>query len=148
MTVDNSVNDLLNGGGIPSAKFPTVGTVVKGTIVSAKTSQQRDMDTDELKTWNDGSPMMQIEIVLQTDERDPEVEDDDGQRKLWVKGGMMTAVKAAIKKANSKLEAGGTLAVKYSGNGEPKKKGYNPPKQYVAEYAPAPAVSDAVAGLL
>src|SRR5690348_7997678 len=41
-----SANDLLMGGGIPSARFPVVGTTVTGIIVREPTvRQQTDFDT-------------------------------------------------------------------------------------------------------
>jgi hypothetical protein len=138
-------NDWLMSGGAKSAKFPEIGTVVKGTITTPPTlSQQTDFTTGALKTWDDGKPMMQLVITLQTDERDPETPDDDGLRSLYVKGAMQAAVKDAIRKAGAKgLEVGGTIAVKYTGDGVAKQRGMNPPKQFAAQYqAPAAKAVD------
>jgi hypothetical protein len=133
-------NDWLMSGGAKSAKFPEVGTVVKGTIVSPPTlSQQTDFTTGALKTWDDNKPMMQLVVTIATDERDPDEPDDDGLRSLYVKGAMQAAVKDAIRKAGAKgLEVGGTIAVKYTGDGVAKQRGMNPPKQFACQYqAPA-----------
>lgn len=139
-------NDWLMSGGAKSAKFPEVGTVVKGSIASPPTlSQQTDFTTGALKHWDDGKPMMQLVITIQTDERDPETPDDDGLRSLYVKGAMQAAVKDAIRKSGAKgLEVGGSIAVKYTGDGVAKTRGMNPPKQFAAQYTPpaAKAVDD------
>ena len=134
------VNDILmGGGGAPTAKFPTIGTVHKGTIVDSTTSQQTDIDQNP-KFWPNGDKMMQAIITIQTDERDPDIDDDDGKRRLFVKGQMQTAVREAVKAAGCKgIAHGGTLAVQYSGDGTPSKPGLSAPKQYTAAYrAPEP----------
>ena len=47
---NQSANDLIMGaGGPPAAKFPTVGTIVRGEIVDTAVTQQRDFATGELK---------------------------------------------------------------------------------------------------
>lgn len=131
--------DSLMSTGAPSAKFPTVGTIVKGEIVRVDEQQQQDYKTGALKTWDDGSPMMQHVITLRTDERDPEVPNDDGERRVFAKGLMQKAITQAIRDsgANKTQIIGGILAVQYSGDGEPSKPGFNPPKLYVAQFQPA-----------
>lgn len=144
---NNSANEMLMSGGIPSAKFDQIGTTLTGTIATPpEVQQQRDFTTGELLTWDDGSPRQQIRVVLETDERDPADPYDDGQRALYIKSGLMKAVRTAIRASGSKgLEVGGKLTVKYVGDGEPPKRGMNPPKQYQVVYeAPsAPGVVDA-----
>lgn len=133
-------NDLLmGGGGPPSAKFPVLNYEVAGRITAKPTSeQQRDYDTDKPLYWEDGKPRYQIVVTLATGERDPEVSDDDGIRRLFIKGQMKTAVAAAVKAAKANgLEEGGHLTVTYTADGEqpnPKKK---PPKHYTARYVTA-----------
>jgi hypothetical protein len=138
------VNDILmGGGGAPTAKFPTIGITYKGTIVESAVSQQTDIDGN-LKVWNDGNPMMQAVITIQTDERDPAIDDDDGKRRLFVKGQMQHAIREAVKAAGCKgIAHGGTLAVQYSGNGTPSKPGLSAPKQYTAAYKPPEPTADA-----
>lgn len=60
---------------------------------------------------------------------------------LWVKpGAMAAAISKAIGEAGAAgLSDGDTLAVAYSGDGERRKPGWNPPKLYVARYTPAKA---------
>lgn len=134
----SSADDFLFGGGTPSAKFPNVGDSITGVITRVlEPQQQRDYATGTPKTWDNGDPMMQLPIELATELRDPEITDDEGLRMLYVKGGLTTALRDAVKKAGSKtLEIGGTLTVTYARNGEPSKKGFNPPKQYDVKYTP------------
>ncbi|MEV8045911.1 hypothetical protein AB0P02_19000 [Streptomyces griseoluteus] len=130
---------LMGGGGAPTAKFPSIGTVVGGRITEPpKVEQQRDIQTGEMKTWNNGDPMMQLVVTVQTDDRDPAIEDDDGKRRIFVKGQMKNAVADAVRITGAKgLEVGGILRVRYSHDGEKKKVGFNAPKQYDAHYTPA-----------
>lgn len=130
---------LMGGGGAPAAKFPTPGTSVGGRITEKPTvEQQRDISTGDKKFWSDGNPMMQLVVTVQTTERDPEIEEDDGRRRLFVKGQMKNAIADAVRSAGGRgLEVGGTLTVTYSHDGTPSQRGFNPPKQYTAQYIPA-----------
>lgn len=139
MTIDAAIEGFLSSSGAPAAKFPSIGTVVKGTIVTADMAQQTDMKTQAPKTWPDGKPMMQIIVTLSTEERDSSIDDDDGTRRVFIKGGMLNALREALKVAGVKgLEVGGTLAIKYTEDGQRTQPGFNPPKKYTAQYkAPA-----------
>lgn len=141
--MSTDVDQFLLGSGAKSAKFPTVGTVVKGKIVEQPVlRQQTDFTTGELLTWDDGSPRMQLVVKLATDERDPGETDDDGTRALYVKGEMRKAIADALKKAGKTgLAVGGTLAVKYTGDGPKPAKGFAP-KLYAAQYEPPAAGED------
>jgi hypothetical protein len=140
VTATDSVNDFLMGGGAASAKFPTVGTIVKGKITASEVTQQTDFSTGKPKFYDDGKPMNQIVVTLATDERDSSVEDDDGSRKLYVRGQMLAAVRDAVKETGSKLDIGGTLAVQYIED-KPSSKGF-PQKIYKAQYkAPDPTAA-------
>lgn len=143
------VNDFLMGGGIAAAKFPEIGTVVKGTIVNTEVVQQTDYATGEPKVWSDGKPMMQAVFTLQTDERDAEIDGDTGMRKLYVKGAMQQAVRDAVKQAGaSKIEVGGIIAVQYVADKASEKRGFNPAKQFKAQYKQPAAGVDATNDLL
>ncbi len=141
MTQPHDATSFLMGGSVPSAKFDSVGVTVGGRITETPAvQQQRDFTTQELKVWEDGSPQMQLVVTIATDLRDPADPDDDGSRRLYIKGQLKQAVAAAVRKAGAKsLEIGGVLTVTYTGDGVPSRKGINPPKQYAAEYSPAAA---------
>lgn len=124
-------------GGAPTANFLTVGTVHQGRIRSYEKTQQRDMDSGLPKTWDNGEPMWQIVFTIETDERDPSKPHDDGVRRIFAKANMLNAIRDAIRKSGHDGNlVGGTLAVKYSGDDTPKKKGFNPPKLYEARFTP------------
>jgi hypothetical protein len=135
-------NSFLMGSGFTSFKFDSHGDVAKGEIVSLDLMQQRDYKSGLPKFWDDGRPMMQLRVVLDTGIIDPGIEGDDGVRAIYVRGAMQQAVRDAIKKAGVKeIEVGGTLAVAYVGDGEAKPK-MDPPKLFRAEYRPpAPKTS-------
>ncbi|MEU1122163.1 hypothetical protein ABZ371_00885 [Streptomyces sp. NPDC005899] len=134
---------LMGGGGAPTAKFPVPQTTVGGRITERPTvEQQRDISTGDKKFWSDGNPMMQLVVTVQTDERDPQLDEDDGRRRLFVKGQMKNAIADAVRAAGARgLEVGGTLAVTYSHDGQASQRGFNPPKQYTARYTPAATVA-------
>lgn len=134
-----TADDFLMGGSIPSAKFPTIGATVTGRITTQPTvEQQRDYTTGEPKFWDDGKPQMQMVVTLATSDRDPDVQDDDGTRRLYVKGQMKNAIAQAVRAAGARgLEVEGVLAVKYVRDGEKKNPRFNAPKEYAARYTPA-----------
>lgn len=133
----------LTGGGSASAKFPTIGSSVTGTIAKPPTvSQQTDIKTGKPLVWDNGDPREQLVVTLQTALRD-NGEDDDGLRSIYVKGSkkagsqsLHDAVRGAVQAAGAKgLEVGGTLTVTYIGDGIASGPGMDPPKQYSASYA-------------
>lgn len=133
-------NALLMTGGYPAAKFPEVGATVVGIVVAMETRQRRDFTTGEPMTYSDGTPIPEVLVDLRTDERDPSDPADDGTRRLYVRGAMLTAIRSAIRAAHADgLTVGGQLAVRYSADGEPSQRGWNPPKQYQAHYTPPAA---------
>ncbi|MGW5852134.1 hypothetical protein ACWFQ8_30015 [Streptomyces sp. NPDC055254] len=132
---------LMGGGGAPSASFLTIGTIVAGRITERPTvQQQRDMKTGENKFWPDGNPMMQLVVTVQTDDRDPQVEDDNGTRRLFVKNQMKNAIADAVRASGARgLEVGGILSVTFTHEIPHKQRGFNPIKQYTAQYVAAAA---------
>lgn len=133
-----NMSDLFRSGGAPAFRFDNVGDTVTGTIISAEAQQQKDYATGDLKFWDDGKPMIEIVLTLSTALRDPAIEDDDGDRRVFVRGQMLTALKTAIRKSSdSQPKPGARITVAYSGDGEAKKRGYNAPKLYTVEYTAA-----------
>lgn len=132
------VDDALSAG-VPPAKFEEIGTVVRGTIVTAEMAQQRDMATGKLKFWDDGNPCKQILITLATTDRSADIDDDDGHRRVYVKvpSAMLKAIRAALGKTKLSEAIGGTLALKFTGLGEASQKGFNKPKMFAAKFTPA-----------
>jgi hypothetical protein len=143
----SSGNELLmQGGGTPWAKFPTIGTVVIGTVLTEPVvQQQRDFeDNSKLLTWDNGDPKREFVAKIQTAERDPAIEDDDGIRALHMASpNMISAVRAACKAVKSGgLEVGGVITITYTGDGEAKGRG-KAPKMYTASYERPPNAGNA-----
>lgn len=132
----------LTSGAAQAFPFNNIGDTVTGVVVDYKKQNQTDMETGEVKTFKNGDPMPMFRVVLQTELRD--TPEDDGLRTIYIRGGarpetksMMAATIAALRAAGvSKIVKGGKLSVTYSGNGTASKRGYNPPKEYTAQYAP------------
>lgn len=130
------------------AKFDTVGDIATGTVVKPPvTRQQTDFVTKEPAFWTDGQPKTEVIISLQGDDPDSPVMD------VYVRSGLLTAVKTALVPSGGKCEVGGKLWIQYIGEGEAKS-GLNPPKLFKAAYdppqpaavtapAPGPAVAEA-----
>jgi len=139
--MSNEALDYLMSAGVPSAKFPTIGSKCEGTIRSYEKTQQRDLDGNP-KTWENGDPMWQIVFTIDTGEIDADVEGDDGTRKVYAKAQMLGAIREAVRKSGHRGDlVGGFLGVKYAADGEVTKRGFNAPKVYAAKFEP-PAQTD------
>lgn len=123
-------------GGAPSCAFSVIGASHQGIILEMQERQQIGVTSGLPETWPDGNPKQVLVITLQTDERNPDFDDDDGQRRLFVKkpGGMFAAIKAAAGK--DRVCVGGTIAVKYVKDGKKTNPAHNAPKEFIAKYAP------------
>lgn len=147
-TARNDSYGFLSGGGSPSAKFTTYGDTVGGVITEEpQVQQQTDIKDGTPLVWQDGSPRMQMVVTVQTQLRDPAIDEDDGKRRIFVRGQMRNAVQQAVIAAGAKgLDVGGTLNITYVADGERKNPAFNPPKIYQASYTPPAA--DGGAGFL
>ena len=143
------VQKFLMGSGVKSFSFAAIGDTVKGEIESLEMQQQRDFKTGDPLWWDPETkqqPKMQLRIVLQTDIRDEDDENDDGRRGVYVRGQLQQAVREAIKKAGvDKIEEGGTLVVKFDAEGTAPGPKLNKPKIYTAAYKPPSITPAAVA---
>lgn len=126
--------------GLPSAfrKDQGIGTVWAGKIVRASLRDVRD-DDGNVKTWDrDGTPLQQVVIAIQTDQRDPEKTHDDGVRGIYIKmwGDQRTAYFDALKAQGVKEpEVGGMWAAQYIGDGpQPRDPKISPAKLFKYEY--------------
>lgn len=144
-----NADNLLMGSGGSTASFKEHGTTYAGAIDSdPEPRQATDFDTQKPATWDDGAPKMTLPVTLQTDRRDNS--DDDGLRTVWIDipSKMQKAVSDAVRKSGAKgLRAGGRLSVTYIGDGEPARRGLNPPKLYEAAYTPPPSAADQALGV-
>jgi hypothetical protein len=116
-----------------------LGKIRGGEIVSiSEPVQQTDMTTSVPLTWPSGQPKLQVLITLDTTKGDhPEQDDqeDDGLRTLYVKSGVQIAIRDALKKAGAVApEVGGRLYVAFTSETAPKTKGFNPRRNFAAQY--------------
>ena len=119
------------GAAVPAVKFERVGESVTGRVMAKELRQQTDLDTGDLQYWKDGRPMMMALLTLQVE--DP-TDEDDGKRILYVRSGLTTAFREAVKAAGkSDLYEGDYVTVEYTGDGVAPRKGLNPPKQFAVK---------------
>ena len=79
----------------------------------------------------------QVRIELETTERDPEQQFDDGARTLYVKSYMRSAIGDALRRAGVKEpEVGGTLTVTFVRTEPADRPGLSPSKHFEATYTP------------
>lgn len=141
-----SLKDLVKsaGSGARGAKFPKIGTIIGGTVVSAEVVQSRDEDGD-LEFWDDGKPKQKVRVIVQTelDEGpDDQGREDDGKRAIYIKwwGAQRKALIEALAKVDAEdVEAGGKFFAKYAADGEKVKKAWSATKEMKYKYVP-PAV--------
>lgn len=131
-----SVNDLLNGSsGPPAFKFEAIGDTAKGRITKLDTAQVRDFKTGQSRTYDDGNPIMQIVITLETK--------DGEETRVFCKPAARASIREAVQTAGcTGLETGGELALQYSGDEPPEQLGLSPKKLFTAQYkAPSNNIS-------
>ena len=137
------------GTSVPSLSFKDapVGTTYTGTITEpASLVQSRDYETGEPAFWDveQKQPKMSAVLRLAVKELDGE------ERSVWAQkpSALFAALADAQRAAGARFEAGGTLAIKYTGD-KPNAKNprLNPAKQYAARYTP-PAAADPFGGQL
>jgi hypothetical protein len=138
---NEAVTRFLMGGGGKSASFKSAGDSVTGTITNMEERQQTDFDSGRPLEWDDGKPKMHLVISLLTEESVDE--DDDGMRRLYVKGNLQRAIREAVLKSGSRtIKDGASLTVKYVGDDVPTRKGMSGAKKYAAVYEPGIVLRD------
>lgn len=138
-------NDLLGTRSIPSISFKDakVGDSFTGTITDLRTVQVKSYDTGEPEFWDDGKPKLQIEVTLATNYLDPELDEDDGTRRVYLFGQKLAAAKQEMKsKGLSKLEKGMAFTITFTGTKPASNKKYNDVKLYGIEIDPATSNPD------
>lgn len=137
-------NDLLMAGGTPSAKFPTRGTRVEGTILAPpSTRPQTDLKTREVKRFANGDAMMQLVVKLQTSEQDPQRDNDDGERMLYIRGASLRKLRDVVLAAGAKgLEVGGWISQTYIDDEPPSGNLLSGAKVFKFEYRRPPVAGD------
>lgn len=146
----SSLGDLLAGNSA-KAYFDAnsqPGDAVTGVIEKIETTQVNDFQTKQPAFWNDGHPKEQIHVIIQTQLRDPSVDDDDGRRSLWIKGWgiQLKAFREACRQAGVKIpKPGDTITERFVGLG-PRGDAPQPPKVFEFHIEPASSVNNLVNG--
>jgi len=143
MSIDASINDRLLSDGGKNVTHANQGDVIKGTIVGAAYVQARDFASKEPKVWDDGSPVMQLVITLQTEARDDA--EDDGIRKRYCKPAEEKLLGAELRRLKVKLEVGGTFASQWTGTEPVPNKPSMNRNTYKVQYAP-PVAQPVISG--
>src|SRR5215472_4500583 len=121
--------DHLIMGAPPAVRFEQIGDSVSGQVVRVFGQQQTNFDTREPEWWPDGSPKVQVVLVLDVA--------GEGKMTLYLGSkGMREAARDATTAVRAGFRPGGYVAVKYTGDGEPYKKGARAPKLYQMAYDP------------
>lgn len=144
MTASPDANDVLFGSNSPTAKFELPGTTIGGTITSQpRAFHEREYDPNnpgggDPKYFKSGDPIMGITIDVQTQLRDPSLQNDNGIRTIYVQGKRLKdAIRDAVHQAGSqKLEVGSEIYVTFTHLGTPPSAGSNAPKEYAVRYVP------------
>ena len=146
MTATADIDPFAGADKAPSISFKgvPVGTVFEGVVTEApKLVQSRDYNTGEPAFWpakpgETPNPKMSVVIRLSLD--------GDEERSLWAPkpSAMFAAIGEAQKQAGQRIEVGGTLAIKFTGekpHTDPDKirREMPPQKLYAAKYTPPAA---------
>lgn len=141
-----SMEEFLAGGGSKSLSFKEfkVGDSYTGVITGARLVDVRNYeDPTKIETWDDGKPKRQIEVTLDTDYADPDSDDDTGERRVFLFGQKLTALKEELKRLGlTKLENGMTFKITLTGTKPAKNPRYNDVKLYGITLSPAKSNPD------
>lgn len=130
------VDDFQGADKLPVVKFPEVGAKVVGQIMSARQVQDRDIDGEKLY-WDDNKTEPRMVWVMELDT----TETGEADSAVFVKGNLYTQLRAALKEAAIPT-VGALVQIVHSSVGEPKKKGFNPPKLFTVKAKAGPPIVD------
>ena len=142
--------DLASGTPWWGGKGYGIGDSVEGPIVRASREQMRNFDTGALMEWDNGEPRMESVVVLQTDIRSDDIDNDNGERALHLRGGNFEvakgegeagerALKTAMRESGVRCDVGSYIKATITGMAKPTGRGRNPSKLWTIELSKAPA---------
>jgi hypothetical protein len=109
--------------------FDMVGDRIAGVIEGAVTQPLTDPETKAIrKNYLTGQPIRQVVFIVRTDE---------GLKAFFVRGGVQEAVNKALAEAQlDDVAIGDYIECSFTGEGEPIREDWNPPKLYEATITP------------
>lgn len=118
-------------------KWPELNTRHTMKIVEVgELGVERDDDGNP-KLFPSGDPRPEVICKVNVDERDPEIEDDDGSRTLWLAGMALKAAIEAVRAAKAPgLRAGGVLDMIHNDTKPPASARNKPTKLFKARWTP------------
>ena len=100
-SMDDEVDEFFGGGGGPKAlswKDKPVGTSYMGIITKVEVINKTDKKTGAIILNQQGKPKKIVILTLITDMRDPEIEDDNGMRRIFLQGNASWELRQALRK--------------------------------------------------
>lgn len=151
---------IYDSGGI-GAQFVKLNQEYEGEVIAFRETQQKDMETGKLITWDSGEPKMMGVWTIDTEGKSTgkwedrtgdgdwvhvDVEDDDSVRTIYASSGLHTAIAAALRKAKARESdfIGGRLRVKFIRTEKAQTKGWRPRKIFEAEFTKGDGKSSGV----
>jgi hypothetical protein len=123
-----------------SWKGATIGTILDGIVVEApREIQARDYESGEPAFWDKAGTQPKMTVIVGLKLR------DGSEYTLWCPkpSAIFAAVAQAQKDAGERINEGGRLRVKYTGEKKnPDKPKLNPQKQFAAKYDPPDAFAE------
>ena len=123
---------LAGGDSLPGFKFAAIGDTIEGQIIDARQVDDRDMDGN-VRTWDNGDPRKVWVFDIDTDA------DGAADTSLWVRGNLYSALRQALVDAGVPT-IGAYIKATHHAVGEPKKRGYHPPKLFAAKAKQGPSL--------
>jgi len=117
-------------------KNSKVGDSVTGSILNVDTRQARDFKTKKPRVWENGDPVIQVIVTIQTEGLPAIDESDDGSRSIFIKfwGVQRKALLEALKKAGQDdLSIGQTFTTTFTGTEKAANKGEDDTKIFTYE---------------
>lgn len=130
-------NALLSTGGDPIVKFAKIGDSITGFLVDAEVADQTTPQGAPVVDEKTGRVKKQIIYTLQTDERDPSIEDDDGKRRVFAKWAIQQAISEELREQGLEkvgLRPNGKLTITHTSVKPASTRGFSDMKLFTVKY--------------
>jgi hypothetical protein len=121
----------------PAIKWPELNTRHTMKITEVGELGVEKDDDGNPKLFPSGDTRPELICKVNVDERDPEIQDDDGDRTLWLAGMALKATIDAVRAAKAPgLRVGGVLDMIHHDASPPKSSKHKPTKLFRAKWTP------------